>query len=63
MTDVWKPVHQPTRRELEERERKAQELNSTPQPVPGRPGFTICNGRLQYDPSKDPSHAYYGRCY
>lgn len=59
-SDIWKPVHQPTRREIEQREKERAAQREIPQPIPGRPGFTIDkNGRFGYNPSDDPT----GRAY
>jgi len=60
MVDVWKPVHQPTRRELEQRKAAEEARRAQPRPVEGKPGFSIDkDGRWSYDPDKDPQKRAY----
>lgn len=59
MTDVWKSHREPTRRELDQRKADADARRASPQPYQGKPGFTIVDGKLQYDPSKDPDGKAY----
>jgi len=61
MSDIWKPVHQPTRRELEERRKAEAEAKSKPGPYDrSKPGFMIdSEGKMSYDPALDPDQKAY----
>lgn len=56
--NVWTKVQKP----LNNHERAARDAaeklkRETPQPIPGRPGWSICNGKQSYNPIEDPEWA------
>jgi len=52
--DVFRPVHRPTRREEDRRKAEQAEKYKSAQPVKGRPGLYVKEGKLIYDPMQDP---------